>query len=207
MHYHFAILLLFRPFIKLDIIGSSVSPRDVCAQASDAISALVKSYDQLYSLRRTPSFVPYFVLAASIAHMATMSSSRSGPEKLRQSLNDLKAMAQCHAIATKALNILKFLITHWKVEGLSEEEGEDVEDLKKICRPRSNSLNQFCPQFHEPFAPTSLVDIDEENPLFWPFPLQGRPLLDIERLGDCGFALATGLGTKKSDEVEKMDVS
>ncbi|KAK9425699.1 putative Zn(2)-C6 fungal-type domain-containing protein [Seiridium unicorne] len=70
MYYHFAILLLFRPLIKLRIIGSSVTPRDVCAQAADAIQGLSRSYSQLYTLRRTPSFVPYFVLTSSIMHLA-----------------------------------------------------------------------------------------------------------------------------------------
>jgi hypothetical protein len=70
MYYHFAILLLFRPLIKLRIIGSSIAPRDVCCQAADAIQSLLKSYSQLYTLRRTPSFVPYFVLTSSITHLA-----------------------------------------------------------------------------------------------------------------------------------------
>jgi hypothetical protein len=70
MYYHFAILLLFRPLIKLRIIGSSVLPRDVCSQAADAIQGLLRSYSQLYTLRRTPSFVPYFVLTSSIMHLA-----------------------------------------------------------------------------------------------------------------------------------------
>lgn len=70
MYYHFAILLLFRPLIKLRIIGSSVTPRDVCAQAAEAIQGLCRSYSQLYTLRRTPSFVPYFVLTAAIMQLA-----------------------------------------------------------------------------------------------------------------------------------------
>ncbi|KAL7621702.1 hypothetical protein AAE478_009029 [Parahypoxylon ruwenzoriense] len=70
MYYHFAILLLFRPLIKLRIIGSSILPRDVCSQAADAIQGLLRSYSQLYTLRRTPSFVPYFVLTSCIMHLA-----------------------------------------------------------------------------------------------------------------------------------------
>ncbi|KAI2615335.1 fungal-specific transcription factor domain-containing protein [Hypoxylon sp. NC1633] len=70
MYYHFAILLLFRPLIKLRIIGSGILPRDVCAQAADAIQGLLRSYSQLYTLRRTPSFVPYFVLTSAIMHLA-----------------------------------------------------------------------------------------------------------------------------------------
>lgn len=70
MYYHFAILLLFRPLIKLRIIGSSILPRDVCSQAADAIQGLLRSYAQLYTLKRTPSFVPYFLLTSSIMHLA-----------------------------------------------------------------------------------------------------------------------------------------
>ncbi len=76
MYYHFAILLLFRPLIKLRIIGSCVIPRDVCTQAADAIQGLLRSYAQLYTLRRTPSFVPYFVLTSTIMHLAAGSSKR-----------------------------------------------------------------------------------------------------------------------------------
>ncbi|RYP71316.1 hypothetical protein DL771_004893 [Monosporascus sp. 5C6A] len=78
MYYHFAILLLFRPLIKLRIIGSYVLPRDVCTQAADAIQGLLRSYAQLYTLKRTPSFVPYFVLTSTIMHLASGEVRRSG---------------------------------------------------------------------------------------------------------------------------------
>ncbi|KAF3055094.1 Nitrogen assimilation transcription factor nit-4 [Daldinia childiae] len=79
MYYHFAILLLFRPLIKLRIIGSGILPRDVCAQAADAIQGLLRSYSQLYTLRRTPSFVPYFVLTSSIMHLAVGAEASKAP--------------------------------------------------------------------------------------------------------------------------------
>ncbi|CAK7235131.1 hypothetical protein SCUCBS95973_009164 [Sporothrix curviconia] len=75
MYYHFAILLLFRPLIKLRIIGFSATPKDICLQAADAIQGLLRSYSQLYTLQRTPSFVPYFVLTSSIMHLAIGASS------------------------------------------------------------------------------------------------------------------------------------
>ncbi|KAI1350537.1 fungal-specific transcription factor domain-containing protein [Xylaria sp. FL0043] len=79
MYYHFAILLLFRPLIKLRIIGSAILPRDVCSQAADAIQGLLRSYSQLYTLRRTPSFVPYFLLTSSIMHLAVGASVTESP--------------------------------------------------------------------------------------------------------------------------------
>lgn len=70
MYFHFSILLLFRPFIKLRLRNTDCVPRDVCLQAATAIQTLSKSYSQLYTLQRTPSFVPYFVLTAAIMHLA-----------------------------------------------------------------------------------------------------------------------------------------
>lgn len=73
MYYHFAILVLLRHFIKFRILNSLVSPREVCLQAADAIQSLSHSYSQLYTLRRTPAFIPYFVLMSSTIHLTIAS--------------------------------------------------------------------------------------------------------------------------------------
>lgn len=143
MYYHFAILLLFRPLIKLRIIGSSISPRDVCSQAANAIQGLLRSYSQLYTLRRTPSFVPYFVLTSSIMHLAISalppttshaSGGADGPgeggqqgqpsakiephvtEAISHGIADLTEMAPCHHFAEQALNILRYLARKWGID-------------------------------------------------------------------------------------------
>lgn len=186
MYYHFAILLLFRPFIKLDIIGSGVSPRDICIQAADAITTLVNSYSKLYTLRRTPSFVPYFVLTSSLAHLIGYGNSEVGPEKLKQGIEDLKDMTGCHGFAQHALEILHFLIKQWNIHDILED---DEEDKSINCQPKSTSLNLFCPNVASPDLITGLGPAEPgTNPLFWPFPLQGRPLLDLSpQLENSGF--------------------
>jgi len=178
MYYHFAILLLFRPFIKLEIVESGVSPRDVCSQAADAISTLVHSYAQLYTLRRTPSFVPYFVLASGITHLVALGTGRGGPVPIHQGIADLKTMAGCHGFATRARDILRFLADHWELE-ITLDPLEDGVDPKTACRPQTTSFNQFCPNIESVEMTSKLnpVQTQEENPLFWPFPMQGRPLI------------------------------
>jgi hypothetical protein len=119
MYYHFAILLLFRPFIKLRFIGSRVSPHDVCCQAADAIITLLRSYDQLYTLQRTPSFIPYIVMASCIQQLvrintSTNSNGNSGQTQFRQGIKDLSDMTVCHGFARRALNILRFFAEQWE---------------------------------------------------------------------------------------------
>lgn len=260
MYYHFAILLLFRPLIKLRIIGSTVSPREVCTQAADAIQGLLHSYSQLYTLRRTPSFVPYFVLTSSIMHLAIAASAASiqpnadgtPPQKantaklgdkvtksINQGIEDLTEMAPCHHFAEQALNILRYLAKKWRIEididvtnrlrkekedeGQTDENGNAVllEDRNRDrvqlgsrmkdqdwgTRAATSSRNFFSPNIREqdfissfgsamppPTGSTSppIARTGEamENPLFWPFPMQGRPMLpEGDLLRDAGFEL------------------
>ena len=204
MYYHYAMILLFRPFIKLEIIGSRVSPRDVCLQAANAISALVNSYLQLYTVRRTPSFVPYFVLSASIVHAVSLGASKAtiqGSEysqhendrrkALRQGVDCLKEMAGCHGFATRALGILRYLVGHWKLEFSIDEESQSISDYKFAGRPSVASMDQFCLNIENLDMKCHLGPAGEnENPLFWTFPLQGMPLLDVgPRLASLGFTI------------------
>ncbi|KAK0375101.1 fungal specific transcription factor [Colletotrichum limetticola] len=244
MYYHFAILLLFRPLIKLKIIGSKLLPRDVCGQAADAIQGLLRSYSQLYTLRRTPSFVPYFVLTSAIMHLAigaTTSSSLplqkafEGPgqntdpndppsypprvvEAIQQGIRDLEEMAPCHHFAEQALNILRYLAKKWNMDvDMGGEVASDAE-YAHLVRPYTSSLNFFAPNVIEddficawggsadaadvpnPAVAMGLKSTKPgqasveraakvmENPLFWPFPMQGRPMLPTGvELADAGF--------------------
>lgn len=244
MYYHFAILLLFRPLIKLRIIGSKLLPRDVCGQAADAIQGLLRSYSQLYTLRRTPSFVPYFVLTSAIMHLAigaSFSPSQKGLDGLaqpnteppgqtlhpprvvdaiKQGIRDLEEMAPCHHFAEQALNILRYLAKKWNIDvDMGETPTSDAE-FAHLVRPYTSSLNFFAPNVIEddficawgggingagasnpamamamgtkgteagtPSAARTAKIL--ENPLFWPFPMQGRPMLPTGReLEEAGF--------------------
>ncbi|RDW66969.1 hypothetical protein BP5796_09718 [Coleophoma crateriformis] len=220
MYYHFAILLLFRPFIKLKFTESSVSPSEVCYQAADAISALLNSYSRLYTLRRTPSFVPYFVLTSSITHLVSLGNEGCDPDKFLQTLADLRDMKGCHGFATRAYNIIRFLIHHWNVPidvsaiadtdiktdimqiSDSSENPEDpvkiklddqtAVDVRDLCRPSPTSANLFCPNMQVTDWSTGIgpVQSEDENPLFWPFPMQGKPMFGMGvMLATAGFAV------------------
>ncbi|KAF9872171.1 hypothetical protein CkaCkLH20_10263 [Colletotrichum karsti] len=227
MYYHFAILLLFRPLIKLRIIGSKLLPRDVCSQAADAIQGLLRSYSQLYTLRRTPSFVPYFVLTSAIMHLAigasrqpTAEAAAETPhpprvvEAIKQGIRDLEEMAPCHHFAEQALNILRYLAKKW---GMNVDMGQTPRsdaEYAHLVRPYTSSLNFFAPNvIEDDFICLWGGGADEsgeakaamgsgregspsvsraaqvmENPLFWPFPMQGRPMLPTGReLEEAGF--------------------
>ncbi|UKZ74429.1 hypothetical protein TrVFT333_002097 [Trichoderma virens FT-333] len=220
-------VLFAQPLIKLRIIGSKVSPRDVCSQAADAIQGLLTSYAQLYTLRRTPSFVPYFVLTSAIMHLAIGATlvksdgSETSEEKMKKAakmdprvsealtrgIADLTEMAPCHHFAEQALNILRYLAKKWNIEVNVDGDKVPPDDPDNLVRPYSSSLNFFAPNVQESdfmcgWGPSpEMVETLQapiikksaetaENPLFWPFPMQGRPLLPTgAELEQAGFVM------------------
>lgn len=232
MYYHFAILLLFRPLIKLRIIDNDdLDPRELCLQAADAITGLLRSYSQMFTLRRTPSFVPYFVLTSCIMHLA-IGANQGGSEEpdidtrvaeaISRGIADLTEMAPCHFFAEQALNILRFLAKKWGIEVEIKSTGSEYQKRFNISddravRPVTTSLNFFSPNITESdyncewggisnpqvmlgpgsraglrpdSSPTEKVANALENPLFWPFPMQGRPILPTgDALREAGFEL------------------
>lgn len=98
MYYHYSILLLFGPFIKLRILGSSLNPYEICVQAADAIASLLRSYRQLYGLRRIPSFVSYIVLASGIMQLVAADSASSTSQHAEAASSNLNVEAFTHIL-------------------------------------------------------------------------------------------------------------
>ncbi|KAG7435385.1 Nitrogen assimilation transcription factor nit-4 [Fusarium oxysporum f. sp. raphani] len=207
MYYQFAILQLFRPLIRLRIIESQVSPRDVCLEAASAIQGLLTSYSQLYTLKRVPSFMPYFALTSSITHVTIMAATvqtneldtaaRADPhvsEVFKQGIASLAEMTPCHHIAEQAPHILCYLAEKWNIDvDVDTGAALNPEEHERIIKPFAASLNAFVPTM---FVENSIFglgmgkDVEEttshqlekaaesvEDPLFWPFLMQRRLML------------------------------
>jgi hypothetical protein len=170
MYYHYAILLLFGPFIKARFIGSSISPNEICVQAADAIMSLVRSYRQLYTLHRTPCFVPYIVLAACIVHLvATDSTPNIGAfTQILQCMTHLHEMSASHSFASRAEQILCIMAHNWSVEISKGDEGQSGHEPEL----RSLPVNFFSSEMESiPLARSHFIAIS----IFSPFPAQTPP--------------------------------
>lgn len=108
MYYHFAIILLFRPFFKLKFSASAVSPRTMCVDAASSILSLLSSYANLYNFRRTSFIVPHIVLATMTIHLAEMSEPPV-PKLLRWSIDALTQMYTCNTSASSSLKLIRSL--------------------------------------------------------------------------------------------------
>ena len=191
MYYYYALLLLFRPFINLHILNSSVVPCDVCLRAAHNISSLVQSYKRLYTIRNTPAFVPYVTLASTIVYLIATDSiilSSGGSAQVQQGASDLQGMLPCNPFARRAVCILKILARYWGI-AVSLDGPIDMNDTEQLCHPSTGSMNFFCPN-QEGFLLRGVQDC-ENSPVFTPFPMQGLPTISMDEvsLRDSGFSL------------------
>jgi hypothetical protein len=167
MYYHFAIILLFGPFTKVRFLGSSVAPKEICLQAAITITSLVGVYRQLYSLRRTPSFFPYIVLASSIIQLAAVESTHFNSNLPGHA--DLLDMMASHDFAHCGKEILRIL-------------AHNQNTAAQMAKDANNRLLQV-PTFNgEHFFSSEMVHgshprySSTDNSIFSPFESQVLPL-------------------------------
>ena len=122
MYFHFAILIFFRPFRNQNITESTTSPRKICSEAAENLFTLIKSYRDLYTLRRVPSFVPYMILTANLAYLVDLTddddddNDEPNPNHCDlASLSYLQDMCTSHDFAERALDIVDYFSNMWGV--------------------------------------------------------------------------------------------
>lgn len=193
MYFHFAVLYLFRHFVNLRITNSPVSPRSICIEAARNIQSLVKSYQNLYTLRRIPIFVPYLILGAEIVRIMNMrwwhdDRLENEAADARGCTDYLTELATTHQFAQQAISLCNFLRHHWEIEdahntdpttGYRRERTEEnkkfelaLPDAKTFFRPDDEHLH------HHEQIPSSNSRRNQAAPGlgFHPFPFQGDPL-------------------------------
>lgn len=105
---------LFRPYIKLDLRGANLFPRDTCTFCANEISGLTNALRAMYGLRRVCLPVTGFLLSASTIHLLNLPSETSG-RHLSQAMHDLQAMSTNHLFAGRCVDIIRSLATKWKI--------------------------------------------------------------------------------------------
>jgi hypothetical protein len=189
MYCHFAILLLFGPFTGLRLLDSTIIPHEICIQAANAIDALISSYREIYSLRRTHSFMPYISLASGIVHLAVADPHGSNVgdifTKVLQGVSNLHEMALSHAFADRGKEKLRNMANYSMVESNWLES-----DKEKRSYPNEDSSYSF--RNAENILPRCL-DVSKSS-IFSPYPSQilARSACN-EELRLNGFELITSL--------------
>lgn len=113
-YYHTVVLHLFRPFLKVDLTNSKVSPRDICTSCARNGTSLMGTYRQIYGLRRVPVLATHILLSTSIIHLLNLPNPLS-TQDLALSIICLRGIAPNHAFATRCLDIIIALSQQWTI--------------------------------------------------------------------------------------------
>ncbi|KAH8800682.1 fungal-specific transcription factor domain-containing protein [Xylogone sp. PMI_703] len=181
IYYHFAVLLLFGPFINLRFLGPDLVAKEICMDAATAIGSILSTYRQLYGLRRTPSFVPYISLASSIVRLVTTIAGSADPLKSVQGMFDLQEMIPCHESALSSIKILQHMESL-----LGTEEGKIKREL--VASPNlliKSPMPFFDPEMRK--ITSSPFHLMQECSIFSPFPNQLSAFAEPEELRLNGF--------------------
>lgn len=178
-----------------------MSPSEICFQAAGNLTTLIRSYRQLHTVRRTPTFTPYIVMNAAIVAMVdtTLAGAVSLPSILQDSLDDLQNMCICHTFANQAVIILRIFAEQRRLSlRLSFEHTNSFPIFPTTSEdPLLLSLADFRPSKElfgvSPDGVTINIasrDSILRKRLFSPFPFQGLPLLPVRDFDCTCFLLA-----------------
>ena len=179
MYYHNAILLLFRPFIQYTFSQSTISPCDICEEAAENIRSITRSYRQLYTLRRTPTFMPYVILNSGVNHLID-GTAPMGFSFNHQTLNDLNDMCICHTFTKRSISIINYLSHNWNAilpQILDESKTKSL-DGPYSYHSSVECLSLFNPNAKQEHLSDSTLAI--HHYLFSPFPDHGLAVLPVE---------------------------
>ncbi|KAK5163709.1 uncharacterized protein LTR77_010382 [Saxophila tyrrhenica] len=114
MYYHACILHLFRPYVKLDLSGANLWPREACTHSANEISSLMNALRAMYGLRRVSLAVTSLLLSAGTIHLLNLPQEPSSTH-ISQALYDLQAMSVNHNFAGCCVDILRSLSSKWQI--------------------------------------------------------------------------------------------
>ncbi|CAF9926531.1 MAG: hypothetical protein ALECFALPRED_003464 [Alectoria fallacina] len=118
-YYHTVVLHLFRPFLKVDLKNSQVSPRDICTSCARKAASLFGTYRQIFGLRRVPLIATHILLSTSIIHLLNLPNASSARD-LALSITCLREISANHAFANRSLDIVMALSQQWNIHLPSE---------------------------------------------------------------------------------------
>lgn len=196
-----------------------MSPQIVCIQAAESIASLVQSYRRLYTLRRTPSFVPYMILTSDLALLIANGTRLHESRSIDAGNHDinwvrtLEELSVPHLFARKSTDILRHFARLWRIPmpgNLPHDyhQSQMVKDLdtsrealspKTFFDPRAN----LAPPAAKPRTEGVNLSLSPSDIIFSLFPAQEIPLLASVSHAKKDLACE---GKGKSDQVSKYQL-
>jgi hypothetical protein len=115
MLYHTIIVHLFRPMLKVELIHSDIRPRDICMEAANNVSRLVRIYRSLYDFRVAHLIIPHILLSIGVVHLLFSKDNQVSRQNLVEGLQGLEDLHKCHYFGARSFRIIYTLSKTWNL--------------------------------------------------------------------------------------------
>ena len=115
MLYWTIIVHLFRPLLKVDLIHSDIRPRDICINAANKVSELVRIYRQFYNFRQAHLLIPHTLLTVCVVHLLYSKDNSISRQNLIEGMQGLDDLHECHYFGARSFRIIYTLAKTWKL--------------------------------------------------------------------------------------------
>ncbi|KAH0543659.1 hypothetical protein FGG08_002097 [Glutinoglossum americanum] len=199
MVFHDFIIHLFRPFLKVRLLGSTVSPRAACTQSAEEISRLMTTYRDMYGLRRIVVLAAHIILSSSTILLLNLPCPKAS-RNLVQCIRDLEEMSAHNIFCYRSLDIIRSLAQKWSIAIPEEAQPRDTASRNIETTARSSSLGG--PSTGEPGVTQPSPEIPELIPddLFW-LPFCNPMLPELSELRPMQF---TGMSDSEAYNWEQL---
>jgi hypothetical protein len=115
MLYYTAIVHLFRPMLKVDLIHSNVRPRDSCVDAANQVAKLLRLYRQHFDMRACQLVLTHVLLSVCVVHLLYSTESQVSYRNLVEGLQALEDLCPCHYFGGRSFKIIHALSQVWNI--------------------------------------------------------------------------------------------
>ncbi|KAH7401616.1 fungal-specific transcription factor domain-containing protein [Pyrenochaeta sp. MPI-SDFR-AT-0127] len=115
MLYYTVIVHLFRPMLKVDLVHSDIHPRQICIDAANNVSRLVRLYRSLYDFRVAHLAIPHILLSVCIVHLLYSKDNNTSRQNLIEGLQGLEDLHECHYFGARSFRIVHTLANKWNL--------------------------------------------------------------------------------------------
>lgn len=115
MFYWTIIVHLFRPLLKVELIHSDVRPRDICVEAANNVSRIVRFYRKFYDFRQAHLIIPHILLTVCVLHLLYSKENPVSRQNLVEGLQGLEDLHECHYFGARSFRIIYALSKTWNL--------------------------------------------------------------------------------------------
>jgi len=124
MFYYNCQINLFRPFIRLEMIDSDKQPKQICINAANNISKLLRLCVKTYGLKRVGFLYTHCVMTATILHLYNVANTTRETEEseanLCEAIRALCEMKSSFPIVERYLRSIRSLTLDWCPQGVPQ---------------------------------------------------------------------------------------